>query len=73
MEVSVTDFRNNISTYFDKVYFEKEDIILKKRGYRIKLTYELDDDFSKEDESNFNNAIKSKSIRSKLSLLAKKL
>jgi len=31
MEVSITDFRNNISTYFDKVYFEKEDIILKKR------------------------------------------
>jgi len=28
MEISVTEFRNNISTYFDKVYFDKEDIIL---------------------------------------------
>ncbi len=73
MEVSITDFRNNISTYFDKVYFEKEDIILKKRWYRLKVTYELDEDFSRTDESNFNDAIKSKSIRNKLSLLATKL
>jgi len=73
MEVSVTDFRNNISTYFDKVYFEKKDIILKKRGYRLKLTYELNDDFSKKDESGFDDAIKSKSVRNKLSVLARKL
>jgi hypothetical protein len=73
MEVSVTDFRNNISTYFDKVYFEKEDIILKKRGYKLKLTYELDDDFSSKDELNFDNALKSEVIKNKLSLLATKI
>ncbi len=70
MEVSVTDFRNNISTYFDKVYFEKENIILKKRWYKIKLTYELDE---LDDESNFDNAVKSKKVRNKLSLLAEKI
>jgi len=73
MEVSVTNFRNNISTYFDKVYFGKENIILNKRWYKIKLTYELDDDFSKEDEQSFDNAVKSKDIRNKLSILATKL
>ena len=67
MEVSITEFRNNISTYFDKVYFGKEDIILKKRGYRLKLTYELDD------EVIFDNAAKDKTVKNKLSLLASKL
>ncbi len=60
MEVAITEFRNNISTYFDKVYFEKEDIILKKRGYKIKLTYELDN------EDEFDSAVKDKGIKNKL-------
>jgi hypothetical protein len=42
MEISVTDFKKNISTYFDN-------------------------------ESNFDNAVKSKKISNKLSLLATKL
>jgi len=67
MEVSITEFRNNISTYFDRAYFGKEDIILKKRGYRLKLTYELDD------EAIFDNAAKDKTVKNKLSLLASKL
>jgi hypothetical protein len=72
MEVTVTEFRKNIGKYFDKVYFEKEPIILRKRGYKVKLTCEIDD-INAQDESNFDNAVKSKEVKNKLSVLASKL
>ena len=69
MEISITEFRNNISTYFDKVYFGKEDIILRKRWYKLKLTCEIDDI----DENDFDKAVKSPNIKEKLSLLSSKI
>ncbi len=69
MEISITEFRKNISTYFDKAYFGKEDIILRKRWYKLKLTWELGD----ADEINFDNAVKSKNIIDKLGILSSKI
>jgi len=71
MEVTVTDFRNNMSTYFDKAYFEKEDIILKRRWYKLKITADFTEEI--EDEKIFDSAVRSDVIRSKLSTLASKL
>lgn len=67
MEVWITDFRNNTSAYFDKVFFQEEEIILTRRNHRVKIV-KID-----EDEENFDNAIKSDFIRNKLKLLAKAL
>lgn len=43
MEISVTEFRKNMSKYFDVAYFKKEPITLKRRGYKLKLMYEWED------------------------------
>ncbi len=67
MEVGITEFRKNLSSYFDKVYFEKENIILRKRGYKLKLTYEIDD------EHNFDAAATSDIIKNQMEILASKI
>lgn len=67
MEVWITEFRNNSSAYFDQVFFQKEEIVLTRRGHRVKIV-NID-----EDEENFDNAVKSDFIRNKFRLLAKAL
>jgi len=78
MEVWITEFRNNASAYFDKAFFEEEEIILTRRNHRVKIT-KIEDDvknwevFTDEDDKNFDDAIRSDFIRNKLKLLAKAL
>ena len=54
MEVWITDFRNNSSAYFDKVFFQDEEIILKRRSHRVKIV-RIDDDIDVKNNDAKNN------------------